>query len=352
MVKEVGPLKFALSSVFVAGATFLLNFCLLQTLDKQDYGLWSYNVGLAIFLFALAFEWIRVGALRLGVRNTRWDGYYLSLYLSMYCFTILGVGIAAAFNDGLGVLAIYLTFHSMHEFIVTKYRIYDRKDLYVSMQGIKGVAFLIVTAYMAASHFYDFEIDYLDISTLILLAYLCLFFILYAVKINDAAVKFRVRFSYVRMEKFTAYASLFFVNSSVALAFFYIDRLMLKSVGLNELISENSAVMELVKQFIMFPMNIVSVYLFNREVSLAEESSRYLVFLMKKAVFLMCILFGIFAFFMLFNLYVSDIYFPEEYVAYWNEKWLIALLSVSLYSVKIYFFDQFFITVNLSLIHI
>ena len=346
MGNKMGVIKFAMASLFVAGSTFLLNYSLLQFLDKHSYGIWSYNVGLAILLFAMVFEWIRVGALRLGVSNTRWDGYYSALYSFVYLIVIVSLVALAALLDDLWMLGIYLTFHCLHEFAVTKYRMYDRKDLYTTMQIIKGAVFLLAVLFMVGFRWQEVEVCPVIISLYIVFLYLIFFLIFFHTKKGEDAVAFKMKFSAFRMKRFSKYASLFFVNSSIALGFFFVDRPMLKYIGLDEMISDNSAVMELVKQFIMFPMNIVSVFLYNKEISISGDANLYSKFLVRKSVLLIGMLTLVFMFFVLFNIFWSSLYFPSSYIGYWEDVWLWALLAVSLYSLKVYFFDQFFISVN------
>ena len=343
------PLLFIAGSAFIAICTFLFNYGLLNLLEKKEYGVWSFQVGLAMLMFALLFEWVRVGAIRRGVLIKSWDGYFFSIYFFVYIIAFVITLFLSIDNADYLILGAYLSFHCMHEFILARYRLYDRKDLYVLMQFVKGVVLLFILLVLILSSYFKIIINSIEISCFLLVSYLCFvlcvfsYFHFYK---KDFVVKPLVRFSKNRVEVLSKYSSLFFINSFVGLGFFYVDRVLLKGLGLNELVAENSAVMELVKQVVLFPVNIIGIYLYNRELKVANNKLLYSKVLNEKTKILTLSLLLVFLAFYVFNIFFAEFYFPSGYFTYWRENWLAAVLSISMYAVKVYFFDQFFISID------
>jgi hypothetical protein len=348
-------LIFGASSVFVAASTFWFNYSLLNNISKSDYASWSLQVGFTLIFFSFSFEWIRVGSIRLGVQNKNWLYYFKSIsiyiYSSVVCFFIL-CSIFFEMNFNLILVISYFTLYVFHEYNLAKMRILLKKNTYMILQCVKGIAFFITSIFISNVNLYTVGSAYVNVpggvAAFLLMIYLLILMVVYRVGDFSYSKPPKNKFNLLSINNvaLVKFSSIFIFTSLISFSIFYVDRLLLKHVNHINMLAENSAVTEFLKQIIIFPINIVSIYYYDREIKLLGDGKSYKSLLYKKLYLFLFILFSCCVSIYMFNIFFAKFYFPSSYLNYWNENWFLGFMCFSLYSIKVYFFDQYFVSVK------
>ena len=251
--------------------------------------------------------------------------------------------IFAAWGEYFHILSLYLLFHALHEYLLSRARVLNSEKNYVALQFLKGVVLLISVFILFAAHL-NFDGGVVNIYIACVVIVYIFSVALIGIYSKDCVVC-KVA-SNRRSSMIMNYSSLFIINSLVGLGVFYIDRIVLDFYGYKDTIAENSAVMELVKQIIIFPVNILSIYMYRREIEICFDKKEYFRVLINKAALISCFVLFSLVLFWVFDAFLKVHYFPGSYLGYWDGNWIFAVLSISAYCLKVYLFDQFFLSVD------
>lgn len=335
------------SSLILAFSTFIFNYSVVNGLSVDTYADWSYQVGIALIVFSIFFEWIRVSIIRLGVKNRNWLKHALAIFsLHLIFGSCVFAIIHFVFEVKILVAFIYVLFHITHEAYLAYSRVTDPElVLYRKIQTAKSIVFAVASIVLCV--YVSFNSD-LFLSILIFFSYLILVFFLTNVKVSllrDYVVKQRL--SLKRMSAFIRFGVPIVIVSASSLSIFYIDRIMLKVFNDGMLIAETAAISDLVRQIFIFPINLISIYFINKEISALSSDGRTLKKLLFKKVFifLMVNLFFVCVVYFSLNL-ISEFYFPAAFKEYWEAQWHYFVFSYFIFTFKVYFFDQYFILIK------
>lgn len=325
-----------MSSGLLALSTFFFNFAILQTRSAEQYGVWSYAVGISMITFSLAVEWLRVGGIRLATTQASWIGVFSRMYF--LSLLLIVVFLLPFFRfDWWGVCCLFLIFYAGHEYFLSRARIDGNDFCYSGFQIIKAVSMVIISAIL---------LSWLSLGNSLILVVLIGIYI-------SLLILLRPRFSAADnngdYQGFAMFSYPFIFNAAAAIGLLYIDRLILELTAGLESVAKNAALMEILRQVIIFSLNIISIYFYRKEVLLLDEGDvgkRYLRLFFLKGAWVIAICLLSFLLFSLFDHYFMPYYFPEEYHGYWDDNWFFGFVGVCLYGVKVYMLDQFFIGIR------